>query len=164
MIKPYQITQNLDRTINSLKYQLRYSKNKKEADKALNELTKVKKDLDFIFNNTFYTDILETLVLDLILTKIRLESKLEDKYIIDLNFYLASLGQIIKDGKDLKAAELISYLKLPYEKMMVEDFEERQDAERSKKILDRIPTDEKLLSVLDQFFNILKTDIKLKTK
>ena len=160
-MKPYQIIQNLDRTTNSLKYQLRYSKNKKDADKALNELTKVKKDLDNLFNNSFYTDILETLTLELILTKIMLECKAEENYIIDLNFYLAKLAQIVKEGKDLKAMELISQLKLPYERMMLEDFNEKQDKERTKKILERIPTDEKLLSVLDQFFNILKTDICL---
>ena len=163
-MKPYDTIQNLDRTINNIKYQLKYSKNKNESESILKELLKVRNECNTFINDNLQSDVLETLILDLILTKIKLESKLGENHIYDLNLYLGQLGEIIKEGKDLKASELISYLKAPYEKMIQIDFEEKEDLERVQRMMDKIPKNEYLLNTFQEFINILKTDILCLTK
>ena len=163
-MKPYDTLQNLDRTINNIKYQLKYSKNKNESESILKDLLKVRNEFNTFINDNLQADVLETLILDLILTKIKLESKLGENHIYDLNLYLGQLGEIIKEGKDLKASELISYLKAPYEKMIQIDFEEKEDLERVQRMMDKIPKNEYLLNTFQEFINILKTDILCLTK
>ena len=161
-MKPYDTLQNLDRTINNIKYQLKYSKNKNESESILKDLLKVRNEFNTFINDNLQADVLETLILDLILTKIKLESKLGENHIYDLNLYLGQLGEIIKEGKDLKASELISYLKQPYNVMIEKDFEANQDMERVQRMMAKIPKTDRFLNILQEFVDILKTDINTK--
>ena len=161
-MKPFENLQKFDRLIGNLKYQLKYSKNKKETDKLLIGILEVRNSFNEILNSSFYIDVIETLIFDLLLTKIRLDTKKDQTEIYDLDTYLANIGQIIKEGKDLKGSELISLLKLPYETMTIKDFEENDDLERTAKIFNRIPKNENFIKVLQEFTDILKSDIILK--
>ena len=164
MIKPFEIIQSLDRVVNNIKYQFKFSKNKKESESIVKELTKARNDFNTILNNTFQSDALETLILELVITKIKLEYKSDDARVYDLELYLSQLSQIVKDGKDVKASELISVLKLPYEKMMTKDFDEKQDLLRVQKMMEKVPTNDSFLKIIQEFMDILKTDICLTKK
>ena len=164
MIKPYNLIQDLDRSINNVKYQLKYSKDKKAAETIVKDLTKVRMEFNNMLNTELHADVLETLILDLILTKIKLESKLGENHIYDLNLYLGQLGDVIREGKDVKASELISYLKQPYNVMIEKDFEEKQDLERVQRMMAKIPKNDHFLNILQEFVDIIKTDITFKKK
>ena len=164
MIKPYNLIQDLDRSINNVKYQLKYSKDKKASETVIKDLTKVRTEFNNMLNTELHADVLETLILDLILTKIKLESKLGENHIYDLNLYLGQLGDVIREGKDVKASELISYLKQPYNVMIEKDFEEKQDLERVQRMMAKIPKNDHFLNILQEFVDIIKTDITFKKK
>jgi len=163
-MKPYNLIQDLERSINNVKYQLKYSKDRKSSEKIVNDLTKVKTEFNTFLNGVFYADVLETLILELIITKIKLESKLGETHIYDLEMYLGQLAQIIKEGKDLKSSELIHVLKQPYERMIEIDFEEKQDFERVERMVAKIPKNEHYLETMQEFVEILKTEITLNQK
>lgn len=163
-MKPFENLQKLDRLINNLKYQLRYSKNKKESDKILIGISEVRNSFNEFLNGYFYVDVIETLIFDLLLTKIRLDTEKDNIKIYDLDAYLAEIGQIIKEGKNLKGTELISYLKIPYKNMTIKDFDKKQDLERATEIFKRIPKDDYFVKNLKEFVNVLKSDICLMRK
>jgi len=163
-MKPYNLIQDLERSINNVKYQLKYSKDRKSSEKIVNDLTKVKTEFNTFLNGVFYADVLETLILELIITKIKLESKLGETHIYDLEMYLGQLAQIIKEGKDLKSSELIHVLKQPYERMIEIDFEEKQDFERVERMVAKIPKNEHYLETMQEFVEIIKTEITLNQK
>lgn len=160
-MKPYENLQKFDRLINNLKYQLRYSKNKKESDKILIGISEVRNSFNEFLNGYFYADVLETLILDLLLTKIKFDTEKANLKIYDLEAYLAEIGQIIKQGKNVKASELIDYLRIPYQNMTIKDYDKNQDLERASKIFKRIPTEEFFLNNIQELINILKSDICL---
>jgi len=164
MTKPFNLIQDLERSINNVKYQLKYSKDRKAAETIVNDLTKVKTEFNAFLNGVFYADVLETLILELIITKIKLESKLGETHIYDLEMYLGQLAQIIKEGKDLKSSELIHVLKQPYERMIEIDFEEKQDFERVERMVAKIPKNEHYLETMQEFVEIIKTEITLNQK
>jgi len=164
MTKPFNLIQDLERSINNVKYQLKYSKDRKSAETIVNDLTKVKTEFNAFLNGVFYADVLETLILELIITKIKLESKLGETHIYDLEMYLGQLAQIIKEGKDLKSSELIHVLKQPYERMIEIDFEEKQDFERVERMVAKIPKNEHYLETMQEFVEIIKTEITLNQK
>jgi len=163
-MKPYNLIQDLERSINNVKYQLKYSKDRKSSEKIVNDLTKVKTEFNTFLNGVFYADVLETLILELIITKIKLESKLGETHIYDLEMYLGQLAQIIKEGKDLKSSELIHVLKQPYERMIEIDFEEKQDFQRVERMVAKIPKNEHYLETMQEFVEIIKTEITLNQK
>jgi hypothetical protein len=160
-MRPYKSINDLDRLIKNISYHFKFSKNKKETNKILSELNSIKNDLNMFLDEVFYADVFEVMLMELIITKIRLEAKLDENHIYDLKIMLSQIAQSIKEGKDLKATELISYLKSPYEKLMINDFEEKQDLNRIKKLIKRIPNDNYFLNLIYEFTQKTKNEICL---
>ena len=152
----------INSVLNFLEYQKKYAKNKQNFETQINTLKGLKGDVDTLMNKTVYKDgAVDTLILEMLLLKIRLESKLDDKHIHDLELYLKYFGDVINNGADLKASELTSYIKLPYEKLIEADFEKREDFDRVAKMLNRMLKDDEILKMLNEFTNVLKQDIWL---
>ena len=150
----------INSVLNFLEYQKKYAKNKQNFETQISTLKGLKSDVDTLLNKTVYKDgAVDTLILEMLLLKIRLESKLDDKHIHDLELYLKYFGDVINNGADLKASELTSYIKLPYEKLIEADFEKREDFDRVAKMLNRMLKDDEILKMLNEFTNVLKQDI-----
>lgn len=150
----------INSVLNFLEYQKKYAKNKQNFETQISTLKSVKSDIDMLLNKTVYKDgALDTLILEMLLLKIRFESKLNDKHIHDLELYLKYFGDVINNGADLKASELTSYIKLPYEKLIEADFEKREDFDRVAKMLNKMLKDDEILKMLNEFTNVLKQDI-----
>jgi len=66
--------------------------------------------------------------------------------------------------RDLKSSELIHVLKQPYERMIEIDFEEKQDFERVERMVAKIPKNEHYLETMQEFVEIIKTEITLNQK
>jgi len=150
----------INSVLNFLEHQKKYSKNKQSFDTQINNLKSTKEDIDVLLNKVIYKDgAFDTLILESLLLKIRLESKLDDKHIHDLNLYLKHFVGVIENGTNHKASELVSQIKLPYEKMIQDDFEKREDFDRVAKMLNRMVKDDEVLKILTDYTDKLKQKI-----
>jgi len=152
----------INSVLNFLEHQKKYSKNKQSFDTQINTLKSTKENIDVLLNKTINKDgAVDTLILEMLLLKISLESKLNDKHIHDLELYLKYFGDVIENGSNQKAAELASQIKLPYQKLIEDDFEKREDFDRVAKMLNRMLKDDQILKMLTEFTDKLKQDIWL---
>ena len=150
----------INSVLNFLEHQKKYSKNKQSFDTQISNLKSAKEDIDVLLNKTVYKDgAVDTLILESLFLKIRLESKLDDKHIHDLGLYLKHFVGVIENGTNQKATELISQIKLPYEKLIEADFEKREDFDRVAKMLNRMVKDDEVLKILTDYTDKIKQKI-----
>ena len=160
-MKPFEILNDLNTLKNYLQNDKKYSRRKELVQKEIEKVDKIIKTANTLLNDQFNTDIFSTLILIALSLKIKLETKQDINDFYDIELFLKQFGQEIKDGANLKAAEISDQMKFPYEQRINKDFDKNEDLNRVGELMNRIPTTEDNIKTLNEFITILKNDVSI---
>lgn len=167
-IKPFAVIQELNLLKKYLQNDKKYSKRKNLVQKEIDRVDRVHDTAQMLLNQKFSTQILGTLTMIAINNKMLLEMKGGQTDLFDIEFYLKQFLADIRYGVDLKMAEIAHTMSIPYENMILADYEKNGCWKRGLTLVSRMPKKQDSMDLLTGYLNefILKmqNEIIIKTK
>jgi|AntAceMinimDraft_17_1070374.scaffolds.fasta_scaffold49247_2 hypothetical protein len=129
----------------------------------INNLVDARNSFDSVITYKYKLNSLDTIILSLVKSML-----MNDKGHIgkeyNLEMYLKTLGGVIQEGKEHKKNELISYFNNNYDVLMMRDYNKTKDKDKLEKDLLDKPDFKFWNRILEDFLEIIKTDLLWKIK
>lgn len=142
-MNPFQHIENQKKVIESMKYELKYLKDKKKGAERINVLIETLNAFEEMMVKKYYTEIIETLIYSRIYSQLMVNVESDE---IDIYGIVENIDKDIRYGKDVKKLEVIDFLKHKEMKVKLEKGKLENFADWSK--------------MLNKLINEFKLDIK----